>query len=463
VSITNRNRDQETPYSGIDSYHTWQQVGTPNGSPGAHVGITKLPQASKPYNYTRQQMADVISNGRWTYNPCTNVKVETKYYISTMGGDSGYISPCSISPLTAGGHYATDVPRSSIIRNSDIYLESLEDTMIDVDSLSTHVAMISDAKLQNLERIFTSPRLPHSINIKFDPYDTDFSIWFAIVDVIQLKGLWRSLFSSLEEIASLRSLSLKPGRETARQLANDHLAVQFGLLPTIRDMISFTRLLSRWKAIYDSKETANKKRYWHEPQTDLKRNYPDKTLLGTYLCAITPFSNTPIQLKCRMRTILAEHKQTVSYSFLSPEFHGFFSRLAQFVDAFGVIDPAALWDAIPFSFIVDWFLGVGYWLHKNRPKVFPVDVVIRDYCESFKLVRRHDWYASWESAINAPYCTGSFTETDSFLGSETHTTYLRRRFNPENLRTMVPSVRSEVMSIRRILISAALIAQRVPR
>jgi hypothetical protein len=412
----------------------------------------------------RQQMIDEKSEPYSQYNHCTNCKNEAFYYATAGVGDSGELGICAQLPLQVDDYILQQLRTDGLIRNSNIYVESLGETLIDVgNEFPTKRPMINEEKLRNRELIFSNRTIPHSIHIKFDPYDTDFSVWFAIVDVIQLKGLWRGLFSARGNLGRLRDLSLQSNRATAKQLADDHLAVSFGLIPTFADIKKFISLIKTWTDIYDSKEVAAKRRYWHEPVTDLKRLFPDRTLEGTTPVDIHPDVGFALDVQCRITTEVARVNRTCSYTYLAPEFHGFLSRLKQFIDAFGILDPAALWDVVPFTFIVDWFIGIGSWLHKNRPKLFPVDVLIRDYCESFKLVQVHAWYVHSYNRV----LLGSFSDAhevrNQLLGVERHTTYLRRRFRPSAADTLVPKINTEIISVRRALISASLVAQRIPR
>jgi hypothetical protein len=75
--------------------------------------------------------------------------------------------------------------------------------------------------------------------------------------------------------------------------------------------------------------------------------------------------------------------QTVKYYFVCPELHGMFQRIKAAADRLGLLDPAAAWDVVPFSFVLDWFVDIGTWLHKNlKPNWYPVDCVISDWAES---------------------------------------------------------------------------------
>jgi hypothetical protein len=84
--------------------------------------------------------------------------------------------------------------------------------------------------------------------------------------------------------------------------------------------------------------------------------------------------------------IVPKYVATMKFTYWSPDLLKRFGKLGAFLDAFGVYwDPQIIWDAIPFSFIVDWFYNFGdflsSWLaHPNTNVQFR----IIDFCASVK-------------------------------------------------------------------------------
>jgi len=421
-----------------------------------------------PYYITEvQTMDDVKSQGRWKYNHCTSVKLLGDYRKAIVG-DSGTISVAE-SEIARDSYQLLNIHNSYLIVNSDIYKQSLSYTSMSPTAVYTPllsggtIDYIDRVKLHTRELIFADGSLPVEINITYDPFDSGFSIWFLIVDVVQLKGLIKSMFNALGNLAKIGGICHGTSL-TAKELADDHLAVSFGLLPLFDDLKNMFRILKIWRKFYDNMDkVAQKHRYWRvRPPHDLSRLFPQVTLNGVVPVEIRPGVSAGIPVRCVITCEEAVHHATASYSYICPEFHGWLSRVSQFIDAFGVIDPAALWDVIPFSFIIDWFYGVGNWLHRNRPRAFPCDVWIQDYCESFKLKTRHDWYGTYYDAES--YLSGTFPlRVLAPLGAEYHTTFIRRPFTPPSDKVTLPHVHTEIISLRRALISLSLTAQRLPR
>ena len=62
------------------------------------------------------------------------------------------------------------------------------------------------------------------------------------------------------------------------------------------------------------------------------------------------------------------------------------NRLKAMLDSLGVRpDASILWNAIPFSFIVDWFFDVGGWLESLSSDNLEIPVHIDDFCHSIKV------------------------------------------------------------------------------
>jgi len=298
-----------------------------------------------------------------------------------------------------------------------------------------------------------------------DPFDTGFSIWYLIVDLFQVKGLFRQLFRSKALNRRFRALDGLDLKKTAKQLADDHLLVSFGLIPTVADIQQFVSLLKKWREPYDDmKRKLALPKTWVQQPISLVAQVPNPpSLFGTSNVGIFSLP-VSVSIRAEVQTNATWHGMA-KYHYNAPEAQGWLARLKQFVDAFGILDPAAIWDVIPWSFVVDWFYGIGHWLHRNRPQLFPAYVVIDDYCESIRLQNRITWYGTYDLVL--PDTSSSVQDAgyvyDLVLGSETHTVYLRRRCKPPSLVVSAPQLNTSFLSVRRALISASLLTQRVLR
>jgi hypothetical protein len=66
------------------------------------------------------------------------------------------------------------------------------------------------------------------------------------------------------------------------------------------------------------------------------------------------------------------------------------------LDALGVrLDPGILWNAIPFSFVVDWVVDVSGFLSSFARDNYPINVTLLDFCHSFKWVKEAEVECSY--------------------------------------------------------------------
>jgi len=311
------------------------------------------------------------------------------------------------------------------------------------------------------KRGFTLKELPVDVLIDRDPFDTNFSAWYLLVDLVDLRNAWESL----QQRRGHRDLSvhkkmryyLKGSNATAKDVANTNLGIQFGVLPTVKDMQDFFTVLANWQKVYgDMEEFTHKLRRHRFKPVDVKELKRDFTVMGQ---CVVPGVTLP--MRARVTTESAVFHRTAQYLFTAPEFQGWVSRLKQFVDAFGILDPAAIWDVIPFSFVIDWFVNVGDWLHKNRPQLFPAGVSYEQYCESLKVRTIINWDA--EYARIPDFTSPAYAPNWHVIGYSDITAYARRKFRPSPRTLQLPKVNKSFVSLRRISISASLVAQRIPR
>jgi hypothetical protein len=389
-------------------------------------------------------MYDVVNPYRYSMNNCLHSRRLSRFRTAWPDSEGEFSHLRYTDPF---GGQAYMYPLNSIITQSSDYNRCCHE--------------VADSFYESGFRI---PSLPHDVLIDKDPFDTGFSLWFLVVDLVQLLNVFKALTKTGAQMNLIaRNRSSIPAGATARDFHNTNLGVQFGLLPTIRDLQHFTSLLMKWQAVYADMaklmRTLRTRRF--EPK-DMSELHDVRTVDSIFHA---PLFDVP--LKAEITTTAAVFNRTAHYKFSAPEFQGWISRVKQFIDAFGILDPAAIWDIIPFSFVVDWFIDVSGFLHRHRPRLFPADVLFLDYCESIRWKRHIRWsVTSFKHAR-----VGSFLPTvDPFIpmnnedvGFEERTIYVRRRFRPHAERLSVPRIKSSFVNLRRVSISASLIAQRLPR
>jgi hypothetical protein len=241
-------------------------------------------------------------------------------------------------------------------------------------------------------------------------------------------------------------------------LANDNLLVQFGLLPTVEDMKSFATTLLKWSQVYTDMNKRFKRIYRLRPEpTDIREILGPIQDTQDFIWSIPGMPNA--RFRATYQPLFGQHHRSLYYRLVCPEFKSWMARIKQFIDALGILDPAAIWDVIPFSFVVDWFINIGSWLHNNRPRLFRATISCEDYIESCSLYTEVTWegFASWTTFIDEPGTPAAWQT----IGLTNHKFFTRRRFNPgkvENSKTTRHP--GSFLQVNRLGIIASLAAQR---
>lgn len=443
-----------------------------------------------PYvQHTVQIMDDYVTKGERSYNDCLNRKRVGEYRVFNVMGLQTRIQAVKDGSTNALAT-AWNASCGMIVEAAKPFLPMMQ---------------VAPPYSTIVEQVRGSSSLPRTIEIDRDPFDTGFSVWFLLVDLFSFKAVRKTANAAIQAVfntdvsddAAQDALKAYRGKlrkrkvtklsrrrlfrtrsgtvrtESAKQFADTHLGIRFGILPFVKDVQEFLKLINKWKDLYDQVGLLLTKRY----RAHSNKEWADPPWLpdGEQTITFAPFFNSgSIDLTVKRTTRVTWHGLTL-YGFSCPEFQGWLSRLKQISDAFGIFDPAALWDVIPFSFIVDWFFSVSTWLHKNRPRWFPASVVIHDYLETVRIDTRYEYsiryMPTYSSVQEASY-------VDHVIGIETETYYDRRRYRPteDMVRVVsraqvghmgVGSAKSRPTSMvtlsNRASIVASLVAQRVPR
>jgi hypothetical protein len=93
------------------------------------------------------------------------------------------------------------------------------------------------------------------------------------------------------------------------------------------------------------------------------------------------------------------------YTYYLYEYQKKHAEILSLLDVLGIqVNPQILWNAIPWSFAIDWVIGVNQWLGKLAfGNMTPVTIIHR-YCWSIKFVRRIQCFVHMSE--NNPYDSG---------------------------------------------------------
>ncbi len=214
-------------------------------------------------------------------------------------------------------------------------------------------------------------------------------------------------------------------RELTRSSADGYLQTQFNLLPLLSDITGIYTALSRTeRRINDLIVRQGKRRVKHftllvplstvlyPPTLTSKQGVALSTgqFSGQWTVQpVPPYTSQPLKapfhaVKFERRTdaLQATFHAEVEYNYHFTQFQVEHARLLATLDALGVnLNPAIIWNAIPWSFVVDWVLGVGQYLSKGTVlNMAPVTNISR-FLWSWKVERRVSTNISSWGALNS--------------------------------------------------------------
>lgn len=224
-------------------------------------------------------------------------------------------------------------------------------------------------------------------------------------DASRLKRTLRS--SNLRKIR--RSFNASEGR-TLRELfhapADGYLQAQFNIMPLIQDIIGIYTALSslekRLNALYQRVGRLQKRHNsfsWVNAQfTGPSQSVTKKLELEQFAGGTTPSGYTGCYNYLRRpvtvtRTAIvdrpAKFHAEVEFRFYLSRYQAEHTQILALLDSMGVnLDPSIIWNAIPWSFVIDWVLGVSRWLSNRRTLNLEPQISIERYLWSWSWFRR---------------------------------------------------------------------------
>jgi len=206
-------------------------------------------------------------------------------------------------------------------------------------------------------------------------------------------------------------------REALRLGADAYLQKQFNIDPTLRDICSIYAALQRThRRVNDMIVRQGRRQLRHFSSSWLPIEYSctvDKNDFsmngGQYSLYSTntgetgcPMSLTGCSLTMNRYAIVEEatfHAE-VEYNYSFTRFQVENAQLLGLLDAFGInLNPAIIWNAIPWSFLIDWVISVSKWLSGRATLNLEPQINISRYMWSSTVKRRVRCYVSTNTAF----------------------------------------------------------------
>jgi hypothetical protein len=89
---------------------------------------------------------------------------------------------------------------------------------------------------------------------------------------------------------------------------------------------------------------------------------------------------------------------TLDYTFSYVNLSAFDDETAALLDVLGVnFNPAIIWNALPWSFVVDWLIGVSQWVDQFKVRLLEPVTYVHQYCWSTRIARQIRLDYGWDA------------------------------------------------------------------
>jgi hypothetical protein len=277
--------------------------------------------------------------------------------------------------------------------------------------------------------------------------------------------LQRSL--ALKNLTSDRRTRKQFLKETASRMNNAHLNAQFGIVPFLRDVVGiFDDLVSLASRLEKLKRDMGKPQVRHyrrtipgspgKPETTAwKDTLNSSAWVSDVSHDMTLGGERPaISWITRGRWIRRPvYHATMRYTYTLPALDSPLADMLAQLEVLGVaLDPSIIWNAIPFSFVVDLVVDVSGFLSSFRRETFPIEVSVSDFCHSYtwhKEAEVHLKYNSDPQLVANPNYLGSPTSMgllQVYKGMRSSHYRVRHSPNIHAIRLKIPKLRHAALA-----------------
>lgn len=169
-----------------------------------------------------------------------------------------------------------------------------------------------------------------------------------------------------------------------KSLASDFLAYSFGIAPTVADAKGF------WNGFVEIDKKLDN--LLARAGTPCKRRYAERLNRSSYtlLVQIGPYSDS-LTIKYGGGKLLLNATALYTYTLDKVrEMSAFTKKALAYLMMLGFDNPArTIWELVPFSFVLDWFLPIGDYLEQLRMDYFDTTINVDAFCMSYKTVEPH--------------------------------------------------------------------------
>jgi hypothetical protein len=239
---------------------------------------------------------------------------------------------------------------------------------------------------------------------------------YELKDFVSLKksllGVKKLLFNS----------SRRPLRDLLRLGSDAYLQAAFNIAPLLSDITSVFNVVSAYeRRLNDLLRRAGKRQSRHFAYSF--EEFPSKTDTSAFRfltppTAVGPEIGNGVSIVRHTGTTFSQFHAQIEYNFNYTQYQVEHARLLGVLDSIGFnLNPAIIWNALPWSFVVDWVIGIGRWLDSYKIENMKPQINILRYLWSVKrsretnLSRHHGRLGSWQCPLQNTGHVATILET----------------------------------------------------
>jgi hypothetical protein len=190
---------------------------------------------------------------------------------------------------------------------------------------------------------------------------------------------WYPVLKAFNRYKAIYPIIRKKGLFSPKEIANLHLGYKFGWKPFLSDVMRIKDSLDDFrKKVRDLQKNANQpiRRHYSRPL--------DLAILSPLASVLYSDSVTTVSRETKW-VIKPKYNATVDFVYSMPDMSRLVNQVAGFADSLGFhLNPQIAWNAIPYSFVVDWFFDVGGFLNRLRADNLVVPATVVSFVHSIK-------------------------------------------------------------------------------
>jgi hypothetical protein len=225
----------------------------------------------------------------------------------------------------------------------------------------------------------------------------------SVLELKDFKTLPETVRRVAEVLKTTKALASKKKllRAILKGGADVYLQSQFNILPLLSDISGIQRSLRSTRDVVAKllrQEGQPLVRHFNAQLDGVYRESDETTSerrpgsMMTNLCGQSPFPDSKfigdVAFRRSVRYPVAKFHAQMQYSYKFSEFQRTHAELLGLLDAFGVnLNPSIIWNAIPWSFVVDWVVDVSQFLSRFGVRNLEPTTVIHKYLWSVDVRR----------------------------------------------------------------------------